>query len=82
VLQHWAWTLCNEFCEPLEISMQPGVHYPEYKSEPDFSVMTNLMSNLTVKANRQSIPKTNVLLSTSNVSVIFKNMLYTLGIYT
>jgi len=67
VLQQWAWTLCDEFCEPLEINMQPGIHYPD-KSKPDLFAMTNLMSNLTVN-DRQSAFETTAPLSMTGVNI-------------
>ncbi|KAL0117933.1 hypothetical protein PUN28_008960 [Cardiocondyla obscurior] len=46
VLHQWAWTMCNEFSEPLGIDIKPGIHYPS-KPDPLF-VVTDLMSNLQV----------------------------------
>lgn len=69
MLQQWAWTLCDEFCEPLEINTKPGIHYPD-ASESDFSNMTDLMSNLKVKDD-QSTLESNAILSMTGVSIIY-----------
>ncbi|XP_025073315.1 protein maelstrom homolog isoform X2 [Pogonomyrmex barbatus] len=68
VLQQWAWTLCDEFCEPLGVVMQPGVHKPK-KSKTDISqVMTNLMSNLKVNDTHESATESKAILSMTGVS--------------
>jgi len=68
VLQQWAWTLCDEFCEPLEISIQPGIHCPD-KSKPDLSAVTNLMTNLRVN-DPQSAFEATAALSMTGVNII------------
>ncbi|KYQ54342.1 Protein maelstrom 2 [Trachymyrmex zeteki] len=51
VLQQWAWTLCDEFCAPLNIKMQPGVHQPDRFKSNHFEErsLMSMMSNLQVK---------------------------------
>lgn len=66
MLQQWAWTLCDEFCEPLEVDTKPGIHYPN-DSAPNLSEVTNLMSNLKVK-DFQPLSESNAVLSMTGVS--------------
>ncbi|XP_011175978.1 protein maelstrom 2 [Solenopsis invicta] len=70
VLYQWAWTLCDEFCEPLGIEMKSGVHKPLTKPEQEnFSVVTNLLSNLKVKDSAsKSTPESSAILSMTGVS--------------
>ncbi|XP_077264402.1 protein maelstrom 2-like isoform X1 [Temnothorax americanus] len=66
VLYHWAWTLCDEFCEPFGVSTKPGTHYPS-GSEPHLSDMVNSMSNLKVE-HAPSTSDSNAVLSMTGVS--------------
>lgn len=68
MLQQWAWTLCDEFCEPLEIDIKPGIHYPD-ESASELSDMTSLMSNLKVE-NTPSTSEYNAVLSMTGVSIL------------
>lgn len=55
VLYQWAWTLCEEFCDPLDIEMQPRIHLPDKFNKPDLDNsdpnkhnLCHLMSSLQV----------------------------------
>lgn len=74
MLQQWAWTLCDEFCEPLGIDMQPGIHFPD-KSDPNLSAITNLMSDMKVNDVQHSTFESNAVLSMTGVSIIHKKIL-------
>lgn len=67
ILQHWAWTLCDEFCEPLGVKMRPGIHRPD---NPDFDVssLTHSMDNLKVDGVCKPVPECSSILSMTNVS--------------
>lgn len=64
-LQQWAWTLCDEFCEPLGVSMCPGIHFPD---KSDVSVLTHSVNNLKINGAGPSVPEYNSVLSMTGVS--------------
>ncbi|XP_011882673.1 PREDICTED: protein maelstrom 2-like [Vollenhovia emeryi] len=56
-LQHWTWTLCDEFCEPFGIIMKPGIHCTLKNSEADLSSMASLINNIKINdAPSTSVP--------------------------
>nr|XP_012217533.1 PREDICTED: protein maelstrom homolog isoform X1 [Linepithema humile] len=66
VLQQWAWTLCEEFCKPLEVIMRPKTHYPiKPDSTPE---MTYSMSNMKIEDDSQLEAESNAILSMTGVS--------------
>ncbi|XP_014488168.1 PREDICTED: protein maelstrom homolog [Dinoponera quadriceps] len=48
VLYRWAWGMCEEFCEPLQIDMKPGVHFPD-DTDCTYKLITQSMANLDIK---------------------------------
>ncbi|KYN07019.1 Protein maelstrom 2 [Cyphomyrmex costatus] len=70
VLQQWAWTLCDEFCAPLDIKIQPGVHQPDRSELDQFDNqhLMSMMSNLQVKDVHQSKSDIDGVLSMTGVS--------------
>ncbi|XP_018362688.1 PREDICTED: protein maelstrom 2-like [Trachymyrmex cornetzi] len=72
VLQQWAWTLCDEFCAPLNIEMQPGIHQPDrFDRNPnhfDKRSLVSMMNNLRVRDVPQATAGTDGVLSMTGVS--------------
>ncbi|XP_032688526.1 protein maelstrom 2 isoform X2 [Odontomachus brunneus] len=48
ILYQWTWKMCEEFCEPLQINMRPGVHFPE-ETDCNYKIMMQSMANLDIK---------------------------------
>lgn len=53
ILHQWGWKMCEEFCEPLEVDMKPGVHYPE-ETDCNYKLMMQSLANLNI---RRKIPQ-------------------------
>ncbi|XP_011339517.1 protein maelstrom homolog [Ooceraea biroi] len=64
-LHQWAWTMCDEFCLPLGVKMQEGVHCPVKR---DVAGLTNALINLNVEDNYQPAPESSTILSMTGVS--------------
>lgn len=67
ILQQWAWILCDEFCEPLEVKICPGIHYPN-NSDVDVSSLTHSIDNMKVDEVCKFVPECSSVLSMTNVS--------------
>ncbi|XP_011136485.1 protein maelstrom homolog isoform X2 [Harpegnathos saltator] len=48
VLHQWTWNMCEEFCNPLQVEMKSGVHYPE-EADCSYKGMMQSMANLDIK---------------------------------
>ncbi|KAG5320488.1 MAEL2 protein, partial [Pseudoatta argentina] len=71
VLQQWAWTLCDEFCAPLNIEMQPGIHQPDrFDRNPNFNErnLMSMMNNLHIRNVFQATSESDRVLSMTGVS--------------
>ncbi|EGI60391.1 Protein maelstrom 2 [Acromyrmex echinatior] len=71
VLQQWAWTLCDEFCAPLNIEMQPGIHQPDrFDRNPNFNErnLMSMMNNLQIRNVPQATSESDRVLSMTGVS--------------
>ncbi|XP_018053338.1 PREDICTED: protein maelstrom 2 [Atta colombica] len=70
VLQQWAWTLCDEFCTPLNVEMQPGIHQPNRfdRNYFDERSLMSMMNKLQVRNVPQATPETDGVLSITGVS--------------
>ncbi|XP_018353720.1 PREDICTED: protein maelstrom homolog [Trachymyrmex septentrionalis] len=57
VLQQWAWTLCDEFCAPLNVEMQSGIHQPDrFDRNPNHFNEQSLMSMMN-KLQIKNVPQ-------------------------
>lgn len=70
ILHQWAWTLCGEFCAPLKVEMQAGVHLPPVSSKPDISSLMHTISNLKMDDNYQTDLEDVSVLSMTGVSAL------------
>lgn len=71
MLQQWAWTLCEEFCKPLEVIMRPKIHYPVKSNNSNTAVdLTYGMNNMKVNDNLQPEAESKPVLSMTGVSII------------
>ena len=70
MLQQWAWTLCDEFCTPLNVEMQPGIHQPNRfdRNYFDERSLMSMMNKLQVRNVPQATPETDGVLSITGVS--------------
>ncbi|TGZ46963.1 hypothetical protein DBV15_11681 [Temnothorax longispinosus] len=68
VLYHWAWTVCDEFCELFGVTMKPGKNCPG-RSKPHLSDIINAMSNLKIEhAPQPSTSYSTAILSMTGIS--------------
>lgn len=70
ILHQWAWKMCEEFCEPLQVNMKPGVHFPE-ETDCNYKIMMQSIANLDIKREVPQYSEPCSVMSATGVSTTY-----------